>query len=113
MHGTVAAIERELMQDGLVCRYPSRPGADGLPPGEGVFLACSFWMANTLARIGRRDEARALLAHVHITSELAEPGCCDESGHAGARDCRHVSENVGLCSTYSMRTRSGPHRNAA
>jgi GH15 family glucan-1,4-alpha-glucosidase len=59
VHGTVAAIERELMQDGLVCRYPSRPGADGLPPGEGVFLACSFWMANTLARIGRRDEAVA------------------------------------------------------
>jgi GH15 family glucan-1,4-alpha-glucosidase len=60
VHGTVAAIERELMRDGLVCRYPSRPGADGLPPGEGVFLACSFWMANTLARIGRRDEAVAL-----------------------------------------------------
>ena len=60
VHGTVAAIERELMQDGFVCRYPSRPGADGLPPGEGVFLACSFWMANTLARIGRRDDAVAL-----------------------------------------------------
>jgi GH15 family glucan-1,4-alpha-glucosidase len=60
VHGTVAAIERELMQDGFICRYPSRPGADGLPPGEGVFLACSFWMANTLARIGRRDDAVAL-----------------------------------------------------
>ena len=58
--GTVAAIERELTQDGLVLRYPSRPGADGLPPGEGVFLACSFWMANTLARVGRRDEGVAL-----------------------------------------------------
>jgi GH15 family glucan-1,4-alpha-glucosidase len=60
VHGTVAAIERELMRDGLVYRYPSRPGADGLPPGEGVFLACSFWMANTLVRIGRRDEGIAL-----------------------------------------------------
>jgi len=60
VHGTVAAIEHELMQNGFVCRYPSRPGADGLPPGEGVFLACSFWMANTLARIGRRDDAVAL-----------------------------------------------------
>jgi GH15 family glucan-1,4-alpha-glucosidase len=60
VHGTVAAIERELMRDGLVYRYSSRPEADGLPPGEGVFLACSFWMANTLARIGRRDEAVAL-----------------------------------------------------
>ena len=60
VHGTVRAIERELMKDGLVCRYPSRPGADGLPPGEGTFLACSFWLANTLALIGRRDEGVAL-----------------------------------------------------
>jgi GH15 family glucan-1,4-alpha-glucosidase len=60
VHGTVAAIERELMRDGLVYRYSSRPEADGLPPGEGVFLACSFWMANTLARIGRREEGVAL-----------------------------------------------------
>ena len=60
VRGTIAAIERELVQDGFVCRYPSRPGADGLPPGEGVFLACSFWLANSLALIGRRDEAIAL-----------------------------------------------------
>jgi GH15 family glucan-1,4-alpha-glucosidase len=60
VHGTVAAIERELMRDGLVYRYSSRPEADGLPAGEGVFLACSFWMANTLARIGRRAEAVAM-----------------------------------------------------
>ena len=60
VHGTVAAIERELVRDGLVCRYPSRPGSDGLPPGEGTFLACSFWLANTLALIGRRDEGVAL-----------------------------------------------------
>ncbi len=60
IRGTILAVERELMQDGFVCRYPSRPGADGLPPGEGVFLACSFWLANSLARIGRRDDAIAL-----------------------------------------------------
>jgi GH15 family glucan-1,4-alpha-glucosidase len=58
--GTIAAVERELVQDGFVSRYPSIPGADGLPPGEGVFLACSFWLANSLALIGRRDEAIAL-----------------------------------------------------
>jgi GH15 family glucan-1,4-alpha-glucosidase len=55
--GTIAAVERELVQDGFVRRYPSAPGADGLPPGEGVFLACSFWLANSLALIGRRDDA--------------------------------------------------------
>ena len=60
VRGTIEAVERELVQDGLVCRYSSRPGADGLPPGEGVFLACSFWLANSLALIGRRDDAIAL-----------------------------------------------------
>jgi GH15 family glucan-1,4-alpha-glucosidase len=60
VRGTVEAIERELMRDGFVCRYPSKPGTDGLPAGEGVFLACSFWLANSLALIGRRDDAIAL-----------------------------------------------------
>jgi len=60
VRGTIAAVERELVQDGFVSRYPSSPGADGLPPGEGVFLACSFWLANSLALIGRRDDGIAL-----------------------------------------------------
>jgi GH15 family glucan-1,4-alpha-glucosidase len=60
VRGTVAAIERELVRDGFVSRYPTRPEIDGLPPGEGVFLACSFWLANTLALIGRRDDAITL-----------------------------------------------------
>ncbi|HEX3864069.1 MAG TPA: glycoside hydrolase family 15 protein [Stellaceae bacterium] len=58
--GTIAAIERELVSNGFVCRYPSRTDTDGLPAGEGVFLACSFWLANSLARVGRRDDAVAL-----------------------------------------------------
>src|SRR4029077_9181431 len=60
VRGTIAAVERELLRDGLVCRYPSHPAADGLPPGEGVFLACSFWLANSLCLVGRREEAVAL-----------------------------------------------------
>lgn len=60
VRGTVEAVERELMRDGFVCRYPSQPDTDGLPAGEGVFLACSFWLANSLALIGRRDDAIAL-----------------------------------------------------
>ena len=43
--GTIAAIERELVHDGLVCRYVTRPKTDGLPTGEGVFLPCSCWLA--------------------------------------------------------------------
>ena len=59
--GTVEAVQRELMRDGFVMRYiPDEHAADGLPPGEGVFLACSFWLVNALALIGRRQEAEAL-----------------------------------------------------
>ena len=58
---TVEAIERELTVDGLVLRYLTHEAVDGLPPGEGVFLACSFWLADTLSLQGRREEARALL----------------------------------------------------
>ncbi|MEO6362539.1 MAG: glycoside hydrolase family 15 protein, partial [Caldimonas sp.] len=57
---TVDAIERELMADGLVLRYPTATCVDGLPPGEGTFLPCSFWLVDALALIGRRAEAEAL-----------------------------------------------------
>ena len=60
VRGTVEAIERELLADGLVRRYSTATGLDGLPPGEGVFLPCSFWLADNLALIGRQEEAEAL-----------------------------------------------------
>ncbi len=59
--GTIAAVERELRNDGFVMRYRSESGADGLPPGEGVFLACSFWLADVWQRQGRTDEANRLV----------------------------------------------------
>ena len=59
--GTVEAIQRELVHDGFVMRYiPDKDAADGLPPGEGAFLACSFWLVNDLAMLGRLEEAQAL-----------------------------------------------------
>ncbi|MCZ7587703.1 MAG: glycoside hydrolase family 15 protein [Gaiella sp.] len=61
--GTVAAIERELVRDGFVERYRADEGntaIDGLPPGEGTFLPCSFWLAEVYALQGRLDEAEAL-----------------------------------------------------
>jgi GH15 family glucan-1,4-alpha-glucosidase len=59
--GTVEAIQRELVRDGFVLRYRTEEtGVDGLPPGEGAFLPCSFWLVNALARLERRDEAHAL-----------------------------------------------------
>ena len=57
---TVEAIQRELMADGFVCRYPTEERVDGLPPGEGAFLACTFWLADNLALQGRRDDARSI-----------------------------------------------------
>jgi len=57
---TVEAIQRELTVDGLVQRYLTYEALDGLPAGEGVFLACSFWLADNLCLQGRRDEAREL-----------------------------------------------------
>jgi GH15 family glucan-1,4-alpha-glucosidase len=61
--GTVRAIEQELVRGGFVERYRAdeeNADVDGLPPGEGVFLPCSFWLAAVLAQQGRRDEAVAL-----------------------------------------------------
>jgi GH15 family glucan-1,4-alpha-glucosidase len=58
--GTVEAIQRELVVDGFVCRYLPGDPNDGLPPGEGTFLACTFWLADNLAMLGRYTEARHL-----------------------------------------------------
>jgi GH15 family glucan-1,4-alpha-glucosidase len=60
LRGTVLRIERELMRDGLLLRYISGCEEDRLPPGEGRFLICSFWLVDAWILLGRRDEARAL-----------------------------------------------------
>jgi GH15 family glucan-1,4-alpha-glucosidase len=60
VHGTVAAIERELLVGGLVLRYSTDTGVDKLPPGEGASLPCSFWFADCLILTGRRKEGQAL-----------------------------------------------------
>ena len=57
---TIHAIERELVVDGFVRRYDTKAAKDGLPPGEGMFLACSFWLADAYHLIGRGADAKAL-----------------------------------------------------
>src|SRR5690606_25952505 len=57
---TVEAIQQELSVDGLLLRYAPDADVDGLPPGEGAFLPCSFWLADALLLMGRRDEAQEL-----------------------------------------------------
>jgi GH15 family glucan-1,4-alpha-glucosidase len=61
MLGTVAAIEKELLRDGLLLRYRTATEVDGLPPGEHPFLACSFWLVEQYARSGRLKDATALM----------------------------------------------------
>jgi GH15 family glucan-1,4-alpha-glucosidase len=60
VRGTVEAIEHELVTEGLVQRYRTESGLDGLPPGEGHFLPCSFWLAQNYALIGQQEKAEAL-----------------------------------------------------
>jgi GH15 family glucan-1,4-alpha-glucosidase len=61
---TIEAIERGLMRDGLLLRYDTATADDGLPPGEGVFLACSFWLVDALLMLGRKADALRLFDHL-------------------------------------------------
>src|SRR5512146_1771166 len=77
---TIAAIERRLLVKGLVLRYDSATARDGLPSGEGVFLACSFWLVDAYLMLGRRDDALRLFNYllslrndVGLLSEEYEP----------------------------------------
>jgi GH15 family glucan-1,4-alpha-glucosidase len=80
VQGTIDAIQRELTRDGFVLRHPSNPDVYALPPGEGAFLVCTFWMADCLALAGRRKEAQRLFERllglcndVGLLSEEYEP----------------------------------------
>jgi len=82
VEGTVRAIEKDLMVDGFVLRYRTGDsGPDGLPPGEGAFLPCTFWLADAYAQTGRISEARRLFESllgvrndVGLLSEEYDPG---------------------------------------
>jgi GH15 family glucan-1,4-alpha-glucosidase len=58
--GTLRLIEKELLKDGFVQRYHTERDVDGLPPGEGMFLPCTFWLVDNYVLAGRLDEAHAL-----------------------------------------------------
>jgi len=71
MLGTVAAIEANLMRDGLAMRYLTESGVDGLPGSEHPFLACSFWLVEQYAKSGRTDDATALMDRlIGFTNDL-------------------------------------------
>ena len=107
--GTVTAIQRTLMRDGFVQRYPTEPHVDGLPSGEGAFLACTFWLADNLAVLGRRDEAceiferlLALRNDVGLLSEQYDPAARRLLGNFP-----QAFSHVGLINTARNLTRKG------
>ena len=86
--GTVKAIERDLTWDGFVQRYQTKQHIDGLPEGEGVFLACTFWLADNYELQGRREDARRLFDRLlglcndlGLLSEQYDPGSRRQLGN--------------------------------
>ena len=86
--GTVRAIERDLTWDGFVQRYQTKQRIDGLPEGEGVFLACTFWLADNYELQGRREDARRLFDRLvglcndlGLLSEQYDPGSRRQLGN--------------------------------
>ena len=83
--GTIEAVERELLVDGFVLRYRTdgEDDGDGLPPGEGAFLPCSFWLVDAYALEGRRDKAEALFER--LIGLVNDVGLLSEEYDSGAR----------------------------
>jgi GH15 family glucan-1,4-alpha-glucosidase len=91
MLGTVAAIEEELLHDGLLMRYRTESGVDGLPAGEHPFLACSFWLVEQYARSGRIADARTLMDRlVSFCNDLGL--LSEEYDVAGSRQAGNVPQ---------------------
>lgn len=107
--GTVKAIEEHLMHDGFVLRYDTGTGVDGLSPGEGVFLTCSFWLADNYALAGRLDEARALFER--LLSIRNDVGLLAEEYDPASRrmlgNFPQAFSHVGLINTAHNLTRHG------
>jgi GH15 family glucan-1,4-alpha-glucosidase len=87
VRGTVAAIEKHLMRDGFVQRYPTETAVDGLPPGEGAFLPCTFWLADNYALMGRWEEAKELFERLL--------GLCNDVGLIAEEYDPHAKRLVG------------------
>ena len=88
VRGTVEYVEQQLLVDGFVLRYDSAATDDGLPPGEGAFLACSFWLVENYVAIGRRDDAVRLFERllglandVGLLSEEYDPKLARQVGN--------------------------------
>jgi GH15 family glucan-1,4-alpha-glucosidase len=112
--GTVKAIETHLMRNGFVARYTQDPAVDGLPHGEGTFLACSFWMADNYELQGRHEEAVRTFERlleirndVGLLSEEYDPVASRQLGNFP-----HAFPHVGLVNT-AFNLKSGMGRTSA
>jgi GH15 family glucan-1,4-alpha-glucosidase len=85
--GTVAAIEKHLLRDGFVQRYATGTAVDGLPPGEGAFLPCTFWLADNYALLGREDDGKQLYERLL--------GLCNDVGLLSEEYDSHAGRLVG------------------
>ena len=81
--GTVAAVEQDLLVDGFVMRYRTQSNVDGLPPGEGAFLACTFWLVDAYSMQGRLGEARAVFER--LLGLCNDVGLLSEEYDSGAK----------------------------
>jgi GH15 family glucan-1,4-alpha-glucosidase len=109
MRGTVDYIQRRLGRDGFIDRYPTVPDVDGLPPGEGAFLLCTFWLADNLALQGRHREAREIFER--LLSLRNDVGLLAEQYDPRARrllgNFPQAFSHVGLINTARNLTRHG------
>lgn len=110
VRGTLKAVEKRLLNDGFVQRY-SMDAEDGLPPGEGAFLACSFWYADNLHLAGRRAEAREVFEG--LLSICNDVGLLSEEYEPGARrmlgNFPQAFSHVGLINTALNLTPASEH----
>lgn len=121
--GTVARIERDLMRNGLLLRYRTEGGLDGLAGDEGAFLACTFWLVDTYVAMGRQQEAVVLFEHLlslandlGLLAEEYDPVAKRQLGnfpqafsHVGLINSAYAIANaqvIGLSGTASYRTSS-------
>jgi GH15 family glucan-1,4-alpha-glucosidase len=104
--GTVAAVQHDLCADGFVQRYLTHGEVDGLPGGEGAFLACSFWLADALLGLGRYDESRELFERLlslrNDVGLLAEEW--DERGKRQVGNVPQAFSHVALVNTARQLT---------
>ena len=102
VRGTVAAIEKRLLRGRVRARATTRRRAsDGLPPGEGAFLACSFWLADNYALLGERDKAREMFDRLAGALQRRGPARrgVRPGGEAAVGNFPQAFSHVGLVNT--------------